>query len=401
MSLGKKQKILMPEYLQKFSCIGPKCEDTCCSGWTVALDKKTYKKYKKNDNSQLKPTFNKTIIRNRNNPSDYNYATIKMNEEGACPFLSDSKLCKIHSQVGVEFLSNTCYFYPQTANKIDNVIELCASISCPEITRLALLDPEPMGFVEVEVNMKRLHKLSFHLEDTNSLNQEKDPMHYFWMLRVFAITLLQDRRYSLDERFLLLGIVLKKITKLQETNQLKQLPQFLEEYQNQFDMVEEIKSMINASDNNIRAPFSKNFIEQFSNIDILVNFANERYLQCVDDIISGLKISEKDIDEVQELYMKAYTNYYQPYMEEKEYILENFIVNEVFKELYPFAKLQSIEDSYIMLLTLYNTVKFHLIGISSQHKKLTDEIVIKMIQSFSRVILHHRNYLNIFKVETN
>lgn len=399
MTLDKNKQILIPEYLLKFSCIGDRCEDSCCIGWTVTVDKKTYKAYKNNNNLKLKKLFNQFVVRNRNKQADHNYGKIKMDQNNNCPFLSESKLCRIHAEEGESLLSDTCFFYPRNTNKINNMLEVSASVSCPEITRLALLDPEPMGFLEINQDLSRPFKLSYLIEDTNNFNEENEPLHYFWILRVFMITILQDRRYSLDERFLLLGIVINKITILQESNQLRKLPMLLEEYQAQFDGVEDIKKLINITDNNIRAPFSKNFIKQVSDPNVLANFPNQRYYDCILEIIIGLKLEDNNISYTQELYLSAYVNYYEPYMKEKEYILENYIVNEVFKEIYPFAKLRTINESYIMLLTLYNLIKFHLIGISAYHKNLDDDIVIKMIQSFTRVILHHNDYLNIFKAE--
>lgn len=34
------RRILVPEYLDEFSCIGGACEDTCCAGWNITVDKK-------------------------------------------------------------------------------------------------------------------------------------------------------------------------------------------------------------------------------------------------------------------------------------------------------------------------------------------------------------------------
>jgi hypothetical protein len=35
-----------PRYAKDFQCIGPDCEDSCCEGWTVYVDKASYKKYR-------------------------------------------------------------------------------------------------------------------------------------------------------------------------------------------------------------------------------------------------------------------------------------------------------------------------------------------------------------------
>ena len=34
-----------PRYFEEFKCIGGKCEDSCCIGWNIDIDKITFKKY--------------------------------------------------------------------------------------------------------------------------------------------------------------------------------------------------------------------------------------------------------------------------------------------------------------------------------------------------------------------
>lgn len=36
---------LRPQYAKRFRCIGGACEDACCSGWAVTIDRSTYQKY--------------------------------------------------------------------------------------------------------------------------------------------------------------------------------------------------------------------------------------------------------------------------------------------------------------------------------------------------------------------
>lgn len=64
--------------MKEFSCIGSSCEDTCCIGWQVDLDKETYLKYKKVNHPELKNTFQKMISRKHNKKSDRSYGKIKM-----------------------------------------------------------------------------------------------------------------------------------------------------------------------------------------------------------------------------------------------------------------------------------------------------------------------------------
>ena len=37
----------IPDYYKEFTCIADRCEDTCCAGWQIVIDKKSLAKYKK------------------------------------------------------------------------------------------------------------------------------------------------------------------------------------------------------------------------------------------------------------------------------------------------------------------------------------------------------------------
>lgn len=77
------RETLTPSYYDKFSCIGKACEDTCCSGWRVAVDSDTKAKYKTVTDLELKPLLEET--------KDF----FELTSYGDCSFLSDEKLCKI------------------------------------------------------------------------------------------------------------------------------------------------------------------------------------------------------------------------------------------------------------------------------------------------------------------
>lgn len=54
-----KKEILIPKYYNDFACIGAKCEDTCCAGWKVSVDKATFHKYRNIGKSELKNELKK------------------------------------------------------------------------------------------------------------------------------------------------------------------------------------------------------------------------------------------------------------------------------------------------------------------------------------------------------
>lgn len=53
-------KVLKPFYYDNFKCVANECKESCCSGWSIDIDKKSYYKYKKvngNFSEKLKEEF--------------------------------------------------------------------------------------------------------------------------------------------------------------------------------------------------------------------------------------------------------------------------------------------------------------------------------------------------------
>lgn len=385
----KKRKVLQPLYMKDFYCIGSACEDTCCKGWRVDLDKETYLKYKKVVNLELKDKMKKYVKRKHNQKSDGSYGQIKM-ENNACPFLDDKLLCDIYKNLGEEYLSNTCTFYPRTTNRVDREYERSATVSCPEITRKVLLNPEGIEFeyfeepIEVKVNISRILETKGH-KYINS------PQKYFWELRIFSIGLIQNRKYSLGDRLTILGMTYKKIAELEENNRIDEIPTIIENMTRMIE-VEGFNSELEKLPANLN--IQMRLAKEMTDIKLLQGISSKRYLDCVSETLIGLKYEKNEkLENVIENYNKSYEEYLKPYLSEKEYILENYLVNEFFREMMPFGSFKSIWDSYVFLCILYSMVKLHLIGMAGFYKGMDDEKTIKLIQSFSKIVLHNQGYI--------
>lgn len=120
-----------------------------------------------------------------------------------------------------------------------------------------------------------------------------------------------------------------------------------------------------------------------------------RYFECFKEFLQGIEYNKDSTEEeIGERYIQAYEEYYRPYMEEREYILENYLVNHVFKNLFPLGeKSRTIFTEYVMLIIHYALIKMHLIGMAAFHQGLQDELVLKLIQSFAKTVEHNTVYL--------
>ncbi|MGI6550523.1 MAG: flagellin lysine-N-methylase [Syntrophomonadales bacterium] len=102
---------------------------------------------------------------------------------------------------------------------------------------------------------------------------------------------------------------------------------------------------------------------------------------------------EAAVEEIAVRYQESEEKYFRPFMADHEYILENYLVNHVFRNLFPFSGEKSLFDNYVMMIVHYALIKMHLIGMAAFHQGLTDELVIKLIQSFAKTVEHNQQYL--------
>jgi lysine-N-methylase len=110
------------------------------------------------------------------------------------------------------------------------------------------------------------------------------------------------------------------------------------------------------------------------------------------EIIAGFKLDEKEGRD-SELYIKAFEDYTDNFINRNSYIFENYLVNFMYNNMFPFSETESIFDGYIMLLTRYSFIRFYLVGRYLNNKQDCKEDVVDFIQAFSKTIEHHKTYL--------
>ncbi|MED1789618.1 flagellin lysine-N-methylase [Brevibacillus laterosporus] len=385
------KKTLVPEYMLEFQCIGSECEDTCCAGWKVTVDQDTYKKYKRLKDEELSPIIDENIKRVRSKASPSNYARIKMDTEGSCVFLNEQKLCSIQLKKGEDYLCHTCKTYPRIWNNVNDVVERAATISCPEIARLALLNPEGIGFQE------QIESVEIGLQFSNHINTSKQVrgkklQKYFWELRIFTIQVLQYRQYKLEDRLLFLGLFYQKVQEYMNNSEEDQVLQLIGSYTNMLQSGT-IDKMF--ADVPVNHTIQMKIIKKLTDRRFFQGGVNQRYTECYTECLMGLEHFEgMEEEDTLTRYIDANENYYQPFMKNHEYILENYLVNHVFSKVFPVTLDKNIFEEYVMLIIRYALIKLQLIGMSKYHKTaFSTDHVVKLIQSFGRAVEHNQAYL--------
>lgn len=139
--------ITEPAFVAAFNCVGSDCRDQCCKEWEIAVDKPTVKKYLANKDMLIQ-TIAKDSIQLVKKDS-LNWGKIIFSpESGNCPYFGDDKLCMVHKRLGGQALSKTCAIYPRSYRSYKNDIHQSLNISCPEVVRLLLSEPDAMKFKE-------------------------------------------------------------------------------------------------------------------------------------------------------------------------------------------------------------------------------------------------------------
>lgn len=382
-------KIFQPVYMNAFRCIGPECEDTCCASWTIAIDKKTYKKYKKVPDREFQAKLKEGItkVKNSSNPNENLYAQMKLDENNQCNFLTEDRLCGIQQQLGESFLCNTCSVYPRIINKLDDILEKSGTISCPEVARLALLNKDG---IEFEINNGDAPYKIYQGELQSNAFKTNSIEHNFWDIRYHIIEILQERKLRLWERILYVGIFIQK---LQSGN-----------FQNQRELTNLITTFRSTLKNsNVSDLFKEVPVKREMQFKVLQLVAEARRIEGINhpkfemyynEFLTGIKYSSSDVEEKNiQNYMIALESFLKT-EEEFEYIFENYLVNHAFNTMFPLNIDGNYTREFGYLVLHYALIRLHLVGIKAYQKgDLNDNEIVSFIQSFSRNVGHNKGYL--------
>lgn len=182
---------VLPDYYPQFHCIADRCEDTCCAGWQIMIDKRSLRRYK-----ACKGPYRRRLFWSVN----WRKKCFRQDREKRCSFLDEQNLCNLYRNLGRESLCRTCRLYPRHIEEYENVREVSLSVSCPEAARLLLTRKEPLTFRE------------FYRE-----GEEQYP----WFDQLFygqlaegrrvMLSLFQDRSRSLAHRCCLVSVLADKM----------------------------------------------------------------------------------------------------------------------------------------------------------------------------------------------
>jgi lysine-N-methylase len=382
--MAKPAKLYQPSHFDSFRCIGSACEDTCCAGWMIHVDKKTYGKYDACRDSDFGPALQTLVQINQMSDSDDDYAHIALSG-ATCPFLSEG-LCSIQHRLGEEYLPNMCATYPRVMNGVDDVRYRSLDLSCPEAARVVLLNPEPISFETEMYREGAIRPGIIPSLDISGLTASPEPYGFFRDFQCLVVSLLQDRSYPLWKRLFTVGLLCEKLDEAGRARRDRDSPEVLQQPADPKTQLGTVLELIVArlsSDANPR-----------------------RFLECYKEFMDGIQwTSRSTMSEMGKRYTEAFHQYYSPFMTRNEHMLEHYLVTYVHRTLFPFGTPESnqrlrldrvpslIAARYMSMVAGYAITQTLLVGNAGFHKSgFGAGHVLKAIQSCAKTFEHSMTY---------
>ena len=384
-----------PLYAANFRCIGSSCEDSCCSGWVIPVDKVTYEKYQEFPDQTCSKLVSEYVAISPQASYDNLYAHIRPTVSGRCPFHTADRLCAIQQEYGPKLLPATCSVYPRVLNHVEGILEGSLLLSCPEAARQVLLNP---AFFEVDGDCL---SGEFRLDNTFELYANRagipyKPVEAFSLIRECLVGMIRNRSQPIWKRLLIVGVLCQQLSSMHSADEAVAVGAMVAGYKRPAY----IKLLSDELDK-LPAGTAVRMSVLFRLTDVLMRepSCGPRFIETYWAFIEGIGSSDgAGPDDDLSRYRDAERLYYQPFFDRFPFILENFLMNSILRTLFPFGQSggigfssRSIFEEYVMLVTHFAWVTGLLVGVAGSYKgAFSKEHVIRAVQSHAREVDHDR-----------
>jgi lysine-N-methylase len=387
--------LFKPEYSESFHCIGPACEDSCCEEWTVHVDQSTFEKYQALPAGPLRTIVDESILRmpektSAKGGSAAAFAQIRMNADHKCPLLSAGGLCRMQSEYGEAFLSHMCATYPRVVSSIGGVTEKALSLSCPEAARLVLLNPQPATSAV---------KGDAPPTADAAASQGNPWLPHFWPIRDFALALVRNRVYPPWQRLFLIGLFGSRLDAIAPGDLGKNVPQLLADF-----AAAVVSRKLQASMETLPVDHAQQLdvVLRLAGMLLHRSYIRPRFIECIQAFTQGIGNGPgATLESLTACYAEAHDHYFAPFFEKHPYILENYLINTIFRCRFPFGRdwarngsAPSMSREFALLTAQFALIKGLLIGVAGFHREcLSTHNVVHTFQAASKHFEHHTDFL--------
>ncbi len=387
MSLLHPQRVLtalVPLYVSRFACIGPDCEDNCCTGWRVTLDKKTFNAYRQVKLPALAERLDQQVKRQRSQASDAHYARIELNAVNhECPFL-EQRLCAVQRDLGEDYLSNTCATYPRASRDFGGQIEQSLTLSCPEAARQALLQPDAFDFVEAPLQVRNGTVETIKPRSGLSLPVMNE-------IRVFCLQLMRTDGLELWQKLAVLGVFCERLTATLQQAGHAGIPALLQDFVTMIengmvlDALRELQPNHSIQAQVFALLWQGKVRGGLSPVQQAVQDAVARGLGA--DAATGQVTSEQLVE-----HYRIGLGRLADALQAAPQLLEHYLLNEIFRDLFPFQSATPYED-YLRLISRFGLLRLMLAARCNADAELPSAAALSQtVQMFCRRFQHDASW---------
>ncbi len=413
----KKFLYFQPEYVSRFKCDGSKCSARCCKGWTIEIDAATYKKYSRIkpkekakeilSHFKFDPKKNLYVVRLdqtfsfENLDGEQKVFSINPDKKFSCPFLTEKKLCGLQLEYGEEFLSQTCATYPRITYNFGKFFERSLTLSCPVAAEIILFSEEPLAFEFVEV-LEKIHGKHGRIRILK-LPTNEDAAELIREAQVTMISILQARKFSLDQRLIVLGFFLDKLGEIlpvKDEAARDNLLDLIAAYRSEEFLTREMLPLAQSIDFDAHRfiLFMMNFIGY--TLEILRVEEGRKFFAALEKVL-GIKPDENSLVSVDEIAANfdRLADARKIFSEKYSTFLENYLVSNLFRGVWPWRfRDHSLTKNFIIFLISYKI--FELITFATVHDGLdSKEDLLAMVDWFMTKTDHdQRLYKRFFEL---
>lgn len=241
-----------PNYFSDFRCSGGDCRFTCCAGWRIDLTQKEVEKILNapDISDELRAIVEKSFVKLSDNNAD-RYIVL-FNEKSRCPLQTEEGWCRIHRELGEEYLSLICCMYPRmyrlalniSSEEYTHIYRFC-HLSCPEVAKRLVTDEKAMNLINVYP--KTQQTLNGVVKDSPEECEKYPELLFRTDLFEFFYDLISDKRFSVETAILHGAIAADILSDIVKQKQYAAIPQALKEMKagflkgNLFRELDEIK----------------------------------------------------------------------------------------------------------------------------------------------------------------
>jgi lysine-N-methylase len=385
-------------YAERFRCIGPACEDTCCQGWKIPVNAADIERYEGLPASPLKVQIIAAIApapppvqaSDQDAPSTTTPSAaqpvLRLKDDGHCTLLNSEKLCSIHAQLGEQFLPSVCASYPRVQRQLGPVTETALALSCPEAARLVLLGPSLLN--------------SAHPPTSANSDLHADAPAYFAEIRATTLALITARNLPLWQRLFLLCLLCHRLDSIESGHLRADIPEYLATFRAgaaSGALVPQMESM----------PFDPQ-----AQLDVMLRLAGlmlhrsrvtPRFADCIAAFTSGIGNGPSaTLTSLTAAYTTAYRQWFLPFERRYPHVLENYLINLVVLQRFPFGRPSDAPSpvpakgrEFTRLAAQLSLTRGLLIGVAGHYREgFSPDHVIHTVQAVSRHFDHHPEFLS-------